>query len=431
MSRLRVLVLAPGCNPDSISTALVGYAHSEALARIHDVTLVANQRHEEAIRRRSSGFLAVEAIRTPYLDRIFDWLVHRVFDGDYGSQVLTALSYPTVLIFDWKAWRCLRLQIKAGEFDVVLRLLPVVPTLPCPFSYFLRHGPIPFVIGPINGGLPWPAGFSQAERQKEWISGLRGFYRVLPFARSTYRYAKAIIAGSSQTWSEFSAFPEKLFFVPENGLSRLLLDSIKPRVLNQGPLELIYVGRLVPYKACDMAVQAAVPLLQKGVARLTILGDGPERADLERLVGTYGVTEHVSFTGWLSHNEAIQRLKRADILLFPSIREFGGGVVFEALAHGVVPVVVDYGGPGDIVHTRVGYKIALTNEQDMIGQIDAILKDLEKDRSLLFQMQEQGMQYARQRLSWDGKAKIMSEILCWAVGQGSKPNLPPPKILKK
>ena len=431
MRRLRLLILAPGCNPDSISTALVGYAHSEALARIHDVTLVANQRHEEAIRRRSSGFLAVEAIRTPYLDRIFDWLVRRVFDGDYGSQVLTALSYPVVLIFDWKAWRRLRSKIKTGEFDVVLRLLPVVPTLPSPLAYFLRHGPIPFVIGPINGGLPWPTGFSQAERQKEWISGLRGFYRALPFARSTYRNAKAIIAGSSQTWSEFSAFPEKLFFVPENGLSRLLLDSIKPRVLNQGPLELIYVGRLVPYKACDMAVRAAVPLLQKGVARLTILGDGPERADLERLVGTYGVTEHVSFTGWLSHNEAIQRLKRADILLFPSIREFGGGVVFEALAHGVVPVVVDYGGPGDIVHTRVGYKVALTNEQDMIGQIDAILKGLEKDRNLLFQMQEQGMQYARQRLSWDGKAKIMSEILCWAVGQGSKPNLPPPKILKK
>jgi glycosyltransferase involved in cell wall biosynthesis len=124
-------------------------------------------------------------------------------------------------------------------------------------------------------------------------------------------------------------------------------------------------------------------------------------------------------------------LKRADILLFPSIREFGGGVVFEALAHGVIPVVVDYGGPGDIVHTRVGYKVSLTNEQDMIGQIDAILKGLEKDRSLLFQMQEQGMHYAREGLSWDGKAKIMSEILCWAVGQGSKPNLPPPKILKK
>jgi glycosyltransferase involved in cell wall biosynthesis len=106
-------------------------------------------------------------------------------------------------------------------------------------------------------------------------------------------------------------------------------------------------------------------------------------------------------------------------------------VVFEALAYGVVPIVVDYGGPGDIVHTRVGYKVALTNEQDMIGQIDAILKGLQTDRSLLFQMQEQGMLYAKERLSWDGKAKVMSEILYWAAGKGLKPNLPPPKVPTK
>lgn len=429
MSRLRLLILAPGCNPDSISTSLVGYAHSEALARIHDVTLVANERHEGAIRRTSSEFLAVEAIRTPWLDRIFEWLVHRIFRGDYGSQVLTALSYPVVLIFDWKAWRRLRSRIRAGEFDVVLRLLPVVPTLPSPFAYFLRHEPVPFVIGPINGGLPWPAGFSQAEKQKEWISSLRNLYRALPFSRSTYRYAKAIIAGSSQTWAEFSPYREKLFFVPENGLNRRLLDNITPRVVSQGPLELIYVGRLVPYKACNMAVRAAVPLLQKGTARLTILGDGPERAALERLVATHGVAEHVSFIGWLSHDKAMRRLKMADILLFPSIREFGGGVVFEALALGVVPVVVDYGGPGDIVTAKVGYKVALTNEQDLIAQIERILISLESDRSLLAQLQEDGMRYAQESLSWDGKALTVTQILYWAAGRGPRPDLLPPKAL--
>jgi hypothetical protein len=50
----------------------------------------------------------------------------------------------------------------AGDFDVVLRLLPISSVLASPFAFFLRRGPIPFVIGPINGGLPWPLGFSQA-----------------------------------------------------------------------------------------------------------------------------------------------------------------------------------------------------------------------------------------------------------------------------
>src|SRR4029077_5260274 len=119
-----------------------------------------------------------------------------------------------------RVWRQMRTRIKGGNFDVVLRLLPISSVLPSLFPFFLRRGPIPLVIGPINGGLPWPAGFSQADKQKEWISNLRSFYRFLPFARSTYRNPAAIIAGSSHTYAEFAAHREKLFFVPgENGIN--------------------------------------------------------------------------------------------------------------------------------------------------------------------------------------------------------------------
>ena len=137
------------------------------------------------------------------------------------TQVLTAFGYPFSLAFEWHAWRQLRRRILAGEFDVVLRLLPMTPVLPSPFAFFLRKGPIPFVIGPLNGGLPWPPGFSQLENQKEWVANLRNLYRYLPFARSTYRHAAAIIAASSQTYSEFAEYRDKLFFVPEPGISSL------------------------------------------------------------------------------------------------------------------------------------------------------------------------------------------------------------------
>jgi glycosyltransferase involved in cell wall biosynthesis len=125
----------------------------------------------------------------------------------------------------------------------------------------------------------------------------------------------------------------------------------------------------------------------------------------------------------------MQQLLRADVLVFPSIREFGGGVVFEALALGVVPVVVDYGGPGDIVHEQVGFRVALTNEQDMIAQIEKILCGLAQDRKRLAAMQEAGRRYAGQSLSWDGKAKTVTDILYWVLGKGPKPYLPPPKLL--
>ena len=70
------------------------------------------------------------------------------------------------------------------------------------------------MIGPLNGGLPWPPGFSQLENQKEWVSNLRNLYRYLPFARSTYRNAAAIIAASSQTYAEFADVSRQTVFCP-------------------------------------------------------------------------------------------------------------------------------------------------------------------------------------------------------------------------
>jgi hypothetical protein len=63
-------------------------------------------------------------------------------------------------------------------------------------------------------------------------------------------------------------------------------------------------------------------------------------------------------------------------------------------------------------------------------QIERILAKLARDRGLLEQLRQQGMRYARECLSWDRKAQIMTEILSWTVGQGPKPDLLPPQLLR-
>jgi glycosyltransferase involved in cell wall biosynthesis len=425
---MRVLLLAPGCNPNGITGPLIGYSHGEALARLHAVTLVIRGENEAAVRRIQTPFRAIEVVNNPWVDRIRVWTIRWIFGNEYRSQVLTAFGYIFSLAFEWRAWRQTRDRIMRGDFDVVLRLLPISTVLPSPFAFFLRRGPIPFVIGPINGGLPWPPGFSQANEQKEWISNLRNFYRFLPFARSTYKNAAAIIAGSSHTYNEFAAYRKKVFFVPgENGINPALYTAALRNSTRNDKLELIFVGGLAPYKGCDLALRASTRLLQRGRARFTIVGDGPTRARLEQLTRSLGIDKVVSFCGKLPHSETIQRLAAADVLVFPSIHEFGGAVVFEALAMGVVPVVVDFGGPGDIVHPEVGFKVPLTNENDVVSQIEKILAELDCDSGLLDRLREQGMRYAREYLSWDKKAQIVTEILCWVVERGPKPNLQPLK----
>src|SRR6266568_4688862 len=177
MSRLRILLLGPGCNPEKVSIPYVTYSHAAALAQLHDVSLLARSPNEDALRREKAPFRAIEVVRMPLLERIYAWSFRKIFKSNYDTQVLTAFQYPFSIAFEWRAWRQVRRRVFAGEFDVVLRLAPMSPVLPSPFAFFLRKGPIPFVIGPINGGLPYVQGFSQAERQKEWISNLRNLYR--------------------------------------------------------------------------------------------------------------------------------------------------------------------------------------------------------------------------------------------------------------
>jgi glycosyltransferase involved in cell wall biosynthesis len=429
MSRLRILLLGPDCDPETVSIPLVTYNHAAALAKLHDVTLVARESVEGALRRAKGPFNSIEVVRTPRLDHLFDWGFRGIFRSNYDSQALTGFRYPFSIGWEWFAWRQFRQRILSGEFDVVLRLVPMSPVLPSPFAYLLRKGPIPFVLGPLNGGLPWPSGFRQLEAQREWIAGLRRLYRYMPFARSTYRYAAAIIAASSQTYSEFAAYCDRLFFIPEPGIADTLCSDASRITESGAKLKLLFVGGLVPRKACDFALRGAACVLRQQSAHLTVIGDGPERSRLEQLATSLGINNSVEFCGWLSHAEVLNRMRSADVFVFPSLRDNGAGVVFEALASGAVPVVVDFGGPGDIVYPEVGYKVPLTNEDDIVSRIERILLDLAGDRNLINRLRVRGVTYARERLTWEAKAESTTHVLNWAVGRARKPDLVPPKML--
>src|SRR5262245_51197940 len=102
---LKILLLAPASNPNSVTGALIGYSHGEALARLHSLTLVIEERNEEAVRNARGGFHEIVAIPPSFVDRIYDWAFHRIFHGDYGNLLWTAVGFPLPIIFEWRVWR--------------------------------------------------------------------------------------------------------------------------------------------------------------------------------------------------------------------------------------------------------------------------------------------------------------------------------------
>ena len=117
MTRLRVLLLGPDCDPERVSIPFVTYCHAAALAQLHDVTLVARSTVEDALRRAKAPFRSIEVVRMPWLERIYAWSLRRIFRYNYTSQALTAFGYPFHLAFEWCAWRQLRRRVLAGEFE--------------------------------------------------------------------------------------------------------------------------------------------------------------------------------------------------------------------------------------------------------------------------------------------------------------------------
>jgi glycosyltransferase involved in cell wall biosynthesis len=143
------------------------------------------------------------------------------------------------------------------------------------------------------------------------------------------------------------------------------------------------------------------------------------------------IDDAVTFTEWLTSSDTRMQFQRTDVLVFPSLRELGGTVIFEALGLGPVPVVADFCGPGDIVNPDVGYKIPLVNEEDMLLRLQSVLKYLAEDRNHLETLRHHGMTYAREHLTWEAKARVVSKILLWASGRGPKPTLRPPQRVGK
>lgn len=119
-----------------------------------------------------------------------------------------------------------------------------------------------------------------------------------------------------------------------------------------------YVGRLAPEKN----VRILPPVLDDQDADVQIVGDGPERGWLERKI------PHARFLGYQHGDNLSTAYADSDILLFPSLTDTFGNVVLEAMASGVVPIVMEAPGPRDFVTEGVNALVAA----DMGGMREAL-----------------------------------------------------------
>jgi glycosyltransferase involved in cell wall biosynthesis len=408
-----VLLIAEACNPTWTSVPLVGYNFARALAERPDleVTLVSQVRNGAALKADPiASRVRLHLIDNEWVARPLYSLARLLRGGTALSWTIdTAMAWPSYVVFEKDVFRQFARELKGGRFDLIHRLTPLSPTIGSPLAGLTD---VPMLVGPLNGGLPWPKAYPELRRQeREWLVPLRNLYKQLPYYRSTYRHLAGVIAGSRHTATEIPrSFKGARFYLPENGVdpARFPLASAWPEPA--GRFRFVTVGRLVPYKGVDLTLEAMQRSPALKACELCVIGDGPQRPALEELVRKYGLESSVRFLGQLDQKSVGQELGRAQAFVFPSLREFGGGVVLEALAKGLPSIVVDYGGPGELVRPECGVLLPMQPREQLVPQLQAAMEGLAGDRERCRALGAAACRCVREEFVWSTKAAQIVEM---------------------
>jgi colanic acid/amylovoran biosynthesis glycosyltransferase len=159
----------------------------------------------------------------------------------------------------------------------------------------------------------------------------------------------------------------------------------------EGPINLVCVGRLVRKKGIPYAIKAFAQLARQYTnIRLLIVGDGPERANLELLIQKLKLTQQqVKLCGWKNHEDLVALLNKAHIFLLPSIRPSNGNeegianALKEAMAMGLISIATWHAGTPELIdHAISGFLVPEKNSTALAKAIEYVITYPERWQSI-------------------------------------------------
>ena len=410
--RPRILAVVEQCHPQWPSVPLVTFQWVRHLAPHADITLLTHARNKLAL--EAAGLpVKIVALEESALIRSFYRLVTRILPGNGQNwPLLHSLTYPVYAAFDRQVAQCYQAATAAGQrWDLLWGLSPILPRYP--YSLAQANDRPPFVLGPVNGGVPFPTAFAATAKQEfAQFNFLRRLGQWLPGYRATYAASDLVLAGSRHTEAHLRdnlRVPDaRLAYCPENGVTDAFFAHPVPQRRPGQALRLLFAGRLTAYKGCDMAIEALARLPEsvRAEVKLDIVGEGPQRAELEALAAQHDLSAHITFVGKVAPEAMPHLYAAAHVFCFPSVREFGGAVVMEAMAAGLPCLTVDHGGIGEYVTFETGAKIAPTSRENIIAFLADEITTLRADEPLRATLGTHAREQAHQ-FGWAHKADAM------------------------
>lgn len=398
---MRVLLSAYACSPWSGSDNAVAWGWATQLARLGiEVWVITREINRFDIERWIN-----ETGGMPNLHFIY-------YEHPVLIKVLRRLRakfrYFYYYIWQWQAYKLAAELHKQIRFDVVHHVTWVQVRSP---SFMGRLG-IPFILGPLGGGVLTPFRLRNAYGFKQWIIDLlRDIWTLLaaidPFVRQTFKTAARIIVASAET---MRFIPEKerrktnvqLPIVYTPSLEKEQEQDIGGEKTGYG-INLLYAGRFLEWKGMTLGLAAFSHLLKTyPEAHLTMVGSGPAEKRWKKCADRLRLDGKIDWICRVPRIQVEAMYANYDILLFPSLHDTASFVVLEALSHGLPVVCLDLGGPGFIVDKTCGIvvKTAGRSRREVELALGEALITLAQDRDRLQQLRA-GARHRAGSFTWE------------------------------
>ncbi|MBD5505024.1 MAG: glycosyltransferase family 4 protein [Lachnospiraceae bacterium] len=331
---MKILVVSHEFPPIGGGGANACYHLTKGLAdRGHQVTVVtANYRHMPAR----------ESIQGVQLIRVSSLRKHREH-----------CSFKEMLSYLWKALQVtLRMQ-KKENYDV------------CLVFFGIPSGPIGYVLKKIYK-LPYIIRFGGGD-----IPGTQERFAIIykllgPAIKAIWRNADALVANSQGLKDRAQDFyAKKDFDIICNGVNTdIFYPSDKEKT---GEFCILFVSRLIERKGLQFIIPELGKIQEKvnRNIRLIIVGNGPYREELEKLVKECGIEKFVRFEGQKNRDELLLYYQSADVFILPSMWEGMPNVVLEAMACGLPIVMTPCEGSKELISNN-GYVVPVEGFSDQL-----------------------------------------------------------------
>jgi len=331
----------------------------------------------------------------------------------FGSFLPERIFFATVgfihnLIEQFQMRFFARKILKSKKISLIHQPMPVSPKYPS--IMFGLSAPV--VIGPMNGGMYFPAAFNQmasrAERYLYFI--LRPLSSLINVIFPGKLFANLLLVANQRTADALPLLRfGKVATLAENGVFSKAISTTNKEIKKlSDTINIIFVGRMVDWKAIDIVIDA-VHQCKLPNLKLMLIGDGSERPKLEQKVKDLNAT-NITFYGRVPFSEVNQYYDKADIFALPSIRECGGAVVLEAMSRGLPVIATNWGGPADYLTPETGILIEPLSREYMVAEFAKHIAALAQNKERRVNLGQAAKLRVKNNFLWESKIDQMIEL---------------------